>query len=133
METASPPGSCGPNGLTTTWDYDGFGRQVREERADGTETRTAYRLCEVGINCPVNLDNAVHFVQSQSSGGTPTIIYFDLLNREVRQETTNFDGETILETCASSVSPQQNEMLKNRYLSHFHFLFQGGSGIRTAS
>jgi YD repeat-containing protein len=30
----------GPNGLTTTWEYDALGRQAKETRADGTTTTT---------------------------------------------------------------------------------------------
>jgi YD repeat-containing protein len=32
----------GPNGLTTTWEYDALGRQAKEARADGTTTTTNY-------------------------------------------------------------------------------------------
>ena len=32
----------GPNGLTTTWTYDDFGRKIRENRADGNHTLWAY-------------------------------------------------------------------------------------------
>jgi YD repeat-containing protein len=35
----------GPNGLTTTWHYDGFGRKTRETRADGTVTELEYLYC----------------------------------------------------------------------------------------
>ncbi|WP_282609411.1 FG-GAP-like repeat-containing protein, partial [Pelagibius sp. Alg239-R121] len=35
----------GPNGITTTWEYDGFGRKTKELRADGTESRITYALC----------------------------------------------------------------------------------------
>ena len=32
----------GPNGLTTSWTYDGFGRPLTETRADGTQTLMQY-------------------------------------------------------------------------------------------
>ncbi|MDO9420107.1 MAG: hypothetical protein Q7T66_05525 [Herminiimonas sp.] len=35
----------GPNGLTTQWQYDGFGRKVLEIRADGTRTKWDYLYC----------------------------------------------------------------------------------------
>jgi len=82
----------GPNGLTTSYEYDGFGRQVRELRADGTETRTAYRLCESGNDCP---PNAAYFIHTQSSGRPPTVTYADHLDRELRTETIGFDGRKI--------------------------------------
>gem|GEM_PF-4620481 len=34
----------GPNGLSTGWDLDGFGRVIKETRPDGTATNIAYRL-----------------------------------------------------------------------------------------
>src|SRR5215471_12124048 len=34
----APVSHTGPNGLTTTWTYDNFGRKVLEVRADGTQT-----------------------------------------------------------------------------------------------
>lgn len=35
----------GPNGLTTSWAYDGFGRKVLERRADGNGVRWKYEYC----------------------------------------------------------------------------------------
>ncbi|OOG37999.1 hypothetical protein B0B52_16995, partial [Polaromonas sp. A23] len=43
----------GPNGLTTLWEYDGFGRKTKETRADATYTTWAYQLCtDAGMSCP---------------------------------------------------------------------------------
>ncbi|EJL82068.1 RHS repeat protein, partial [Herbaspirillum sp. CF444] len=39
----------GPNGLTTQWQYDGFGRKIKEIRADGTQTKWDYLYCN-GVN-----------------------------------------------------------------------------------
>jgi RHS repeat-associated protein len=80
----------GPNGLTTAWEYDAFGRVRHELRSDGTETRTLYLLA--GEEAPVG---AVYQVRTDSSGLAPEIHYHDLLDREVRQETLGFDGERI--------------------------------------
>ena len=80
----------GPNGLTTTWEYDGFGRPLLETRADGTQTRTVY--FQADENSP---DNAVYYVRTDTSGSVPTITYYDLLNREIRKETVGFDGRRI--------------------------------------
>ncbi len=80
----------GPNGLTTAWDYDSFGRLRRELRSDGTETRTLYLLVEEG-----GPEGAVYQVRTDSSGMAPVIAYHDVLDREIRQETLSFDGERI--------------------------------------
>jgi RHS repeat-associated protein len=80
----------GPNLLATQWEYDDFGRQTRELRADGTETLTAYTKCQG--SCP---ENAIYFVRSDSTGKPYTVTYYDLLDRVVRQETQGFDGTPI--------------------------------------
>jgi RHS repeat-associated protein len=80
----------GPNLLATRWEYDGFGRQTRELRADGTETLTVYTRCNG--NCP---EGAVYFVRSDTIGAPSTTTYYDLLDRVVRQETHGFDGTPI--------------------------------------
>lgn len=82
----------GPNGLTTSFEYDFLGRPVRELRADGTETLSAYRRVTAGVtNAP---PRAVHYVVTQSSGSGPRTIWFDLLDRDIRNDVTAFDGRT---------------------------------------
>ena len=87
----------GPNGITTTWDYDGFGRKTREARADGTETRWSYDLCVA--QCPPGGVYAVSQQDFDSASGTPigprAVEYFDALNRSFRAETEGFDGTRV--------------------------------------
>ncbi len=87
----------GPNNLTTTWDYDGFGRKTREVRADGTETAWNFDLCVA--QCPAG---AVYLVQQRqivtATGfdyAARSIVYFDKLNREFRKESEGFDGTPV--------------------------------------
>lgn len=80
----------GPNQLTTNWEYDGFGRQTRELRADGTETLTSYLACNG--ECPAG---AVYYVSTESTGAPPTVSYLDLLDRVIRKETAGFNGTPI--------------------------------------
>ncbi|MFL9923497.1 hypothetical protein PQR62_04420 [Herbaspirillum lusitanum] len=94
----------GPNGLKTQWQYDGFGRQIKEIRADGTQTKWEYLYC-AGINngtvtCP-KLASYVIVTTHLASDGERAIapwskIYFDSLNREVKTETVGFDGSSIV-------------------------------------
>ena len=86
----------GPNGITTAWEYDGFGRKTRELRADGTESQVSFDLC--GIDCP---DGAVYRITSQdflTSGGTaigtPSVQYYDKMNRVFHTQSIAFDGVT---------------------------------------
>jgi RHS repeat-associated protein len=91
----------GPNGLTTTWEYDGFGRKTKETRADGTYTTWAYLLCtQTGANCPGPIGGAaaawVAIEQSYAVGGATSAPekrqFHDALNRVIRVQTAGFDG-----------------------------------------
>lgn len=90
--------STDPNGLTTTWKYDSFSRLLYEERADGTKTRTLYYLVEPGAPA-----GAVYYKRVDSSGQSPLITYYDILDREIRRETIGVDGRKIF------VDTQYNE------------------------
>src|SRR5690242_1012247 len=46
----APTSHTGPNGLTTTWQYDSFGRRILEVRPDGNQTKWDYVNCLP--NCP---------------------------------------------------------------------------------
>jgi RHS repeat-associated protein len=91
----------GPNGLTTTWEYDGFGRKKKETRTDGTYTTWSYQLCtDVGANCPGAIGGAVSawvdIEQSYASNGVAMAAekrqFHDTLGRIVRVQTSGFDG-----------------------------------------
>ncbi len=88
----------GPNGITTSWDFDGFGRMIREARADGTETVVSYDLCVT--QCPAGGVYAVVRQDLNSASQTPigprSAEYFDALNRGFRGETEGFDGTKVL-------------------------------------
>src|SRR4029077_8231063 len=51
LRFGKPTRHTGPNGLTTTWQYDTFGRKTLEVRADGTQTALSYVVCN-SSNCP---------------------------------------------------------------------------------
>jgi RHS repeat-associated protein len=97
----------GPNGLTTTWEYDGFGRKTKETRADGTYTTWSYLLCTAsGANCPGLIGGAasvwVAIEQSYATNGAASAPqkrqYHDALNRVVRVQTAGFDGTGVAPT-----------------------------------
>lgn len=81
----------GPNGLTTQWRYDGFGRKLKEIRADGNETDWRYAWCDA--NCP---QYAEYTLTTQQTGSVPVTRYLDALDREVRSATVGLTGRTIL-------------------------------------
>ncbi|CAB5499092.1 hypothetical protein THERMOT_975, partial [Bathymodiolus thermophilus thioautotrophic gill symbiont] len=79
----------GPNGLTTTWQYDALGRTKLETRADATTTSTHYQWAED------DLPNSLYKVITTTSGSSPKTTYFDAFNRKVREQHTSFDGRKI--------------------------------------
>jgi len=66
----------GPNGLKTTWQYDGFGRKIREDRADGTFTRISYEdlITTPALTWPGK-------VTTTASGSNPDITMSDAYGR----------------------------------------------------
>lgn len=84
------------NNLTTTWQYDGWGRKARETRADSTATTWSYRKCV--DSC---LDGAVSVKITQnwyttSQTTVPTEEFTDTLGRPVLTRSWGFDGTAIL-------------------------------------
>ncbi|MBL4621078.1 MAG: RHS repeat protein [Immundisolibacteraceae bacterium] len=87
----------GPNGLTTSWQYDQLGRKTLETRADGTTTAITYHdNCTNTTNClPGTPTNARFAVSSVSTGSPASSQYSDLLGRELRSESVGLDGQAI--------------------------------------
>ena len=95
-----PTSQTGPNGLTTTWTYDAFGRKTLEVRADGVRTSIAYQFCS-GVNggtanCISGATYLISTTPLASDGHTQIgaigIVYFDTFDREVGRQTQGFDG-----------------------------------------
>jgi len=98
-----PTSHTGPNGLTTTWSYDSFGRKTLEVRPDGTRTSWSYIYCS-GINggtasCPPNGAYLVQATPLASDGTTqngPLVkTYYDKLARVLGTDSQGFDGSTV--------------------------------------
>lgn len=105
----------GPNGLTTNWSYDDFGRKTKELRADGTSSITAYcYLSSSGLDTSSNSAlcatltlasgeapvNAVSFVYSEprntagNKNGVFARVFMDAAGRKIRTVTEAFDAST---------------------------------------
>ncbi len=101
----------GPNALTANWQVDDFGRTVRESRADGTSSISAYcyitgRVTDTSsnsANCPTPAAaeipyEAVSFVHSEAhdtndlKSGPFSRVYLDAAGRKIRSVTEAFDG-----------------------------------------
>lgn len=95
----------GPNGLSTAWEYDSFGRKVLEKRADGTQTKLTYSYCNPAPTGPISMycpPLAVYVVETtplDKNGvamGSWVQTYYDQLNREVKTITPGFDGSSAI-------------------------------------
>jgi RHS repeat-associated protein len=83
------------NNLTTSWDYDVFGRKTQETRPDGTYTTWIYYSCGSFIGCVMgsNGTNVLHDVYS--TGGTAQsygISFGDAIGRPLVQLQTTISG-----------------------------------------
>ncbi len=81
----------GPNGLTTSYDYDDFGKLERVVSPNQQAwTKTAYHWA-AGEAPP----SARYYIETTSSSGAPGRTYFDRLNREIRTEATGLWGKKV--------------------------------------
>jgi RHS repeat-associated protein len=138
-----PTSLTGPNGLTTTWAYDGFGRKSRETRSDGTWSGWSYLYCtDAGANCPASIlaqgagssavsppvaQIPVWVITEQScsaaSSSTCTPIapdkrqYHDSLNRVIRVQTQGFDGGVSAAAGGAAATPTPTLVQDTEYNS----------------
>jgi RHS repeat-associated protein len=82
-----PLSLTGPNGLTTSWEYDAFGRTTEEHRADDTVITTRYAWA--GNNAPMG---SLYFMETTMTGAIPGLIFYDYMGREVSKYTVNGGG-----------------------------------------
>jgi RHS repeat-associated protein len=93
----------GPNGLSTSMEYDPLGRAIRETRADGTTTTTEYAwLDNTTVTTPDPLNPGSNFtskvsyrVTTQSSGSAPVTAWYDNQGRELRKIGLSPSGKTV--------------------------------------
>ncbi len=83
----------GPNGLKTTWTYDGMGRKTLETRADGTWSKWEH-LWYGTADIKSRYLYSVKETQSGTSYNTST--YYDSLGRETSKHTSTLGAKRIL-------------------------------------
>jgi RHS repeat-associated protein len=107
--------TTGPNGITTTWEYDSFGRKTKEIRADGTETTIAPHFVSAGA-CGILATHAYTCSISQSTGSQPAIVQYDALGRELRKIATGFDGRLIYSDTEYNHLAQVTRVSRNYFM-----------------
>jgi RHS repeat-associated protein len=81
----------GPNGLDTVWEFDVFGRPLREIHADGSVNATFRAWCS-SATCPTN---GLIKTMTMSSSSVPTVQVVDALGRNLMTATLARDGRVI--------------------------------------
>jgi RHS repeat-associated protein len=98
-----PTSQTGPNGLTTQWTYDGFGRPTLTIAPDGNRVRTGYYLCTSvpggTVGCygtsAIYVDPTPFAANGTTKNGAFAATYYDGLVRPVYTETESFTGTRI--------------------------------------
>ncbi len=82
----------GPNGLTTTWEYDQFCRPSKVIAPDGNYTVTVYDVSKS------NTETDPFYIRSYGPGQPNVYQYFDILGRTYKTRTQGFaDGSWVLQ------------------------------------
>lgn len=92
--TGAPMGVTDPNGLSASWETDGFGRVTLERDAAGNETRFYRKQCN---GCPAGAVSAeiTDAFHGSDRIRVPTVVYRDAAGHEVQTTTWGFDGRRI--------------------------------------
>jgi len=80
------------NNLSTYYYYDGFGRQVKTLFPDKVQQQSQVFWADGHEHQP---QHALYYNWSQSSGMPPVLVFFDVLGRELRQVSIDFEGEAV--------------------------------------
>lgn len=89
---AVPSGTTDPNGLTTSWQYDAFGRRTKETRPD--TTYTTWTLSANGPGCDPRARSYV-LETPYTTGGSPiayNYVFLDRFDRPVNEYRWSFAG-----------------------------------------
>jgi len=79
-----PSSQTGPNGLTTSWQFDNLGRKSREDRPDGTYTTWLYNWAHNATN-----PGGQYYIETRSSGAPPSITFYNNWGKETTTYTLN--------------------------------------------
>ena len=132
--------STGPNDLTSTTQYDDFGRPIIVQTADGNRSEITRQWCSSSCTIPAikygySSQSVSHVITTRYKGSNlvefmaPAKIYYDVFNREIRRESVAFDGTPVyvdinynaLGQVAISTTPYFNNDVAAKYASEFQY------------
>ncbi len=76
------------NGLTTSYEYDNFGKKIKEIKADGTYTEYKYSFDSLD-----NIDNVYYKIETKTLGFSDTTVYYNSLGKVVATKKAGFKGD----------------------------------------
>lgn len=82
------------NGLTTTFEYDGFSRLKKQTSPDNSWSAISYR--EKSLLHFQSPENAEFLTYTQTSMGQISIEHFDAYNRSIQNKSKGFDGQWVI-------------------------------------
>ncbi len=88
-----PLTQTGVDGLTTTYQYDGFGRLIKTTTPDNisTETTLAWEIGGGGASNPLSADNSIYTSTTTSTQSPTTKVWYDSFGRPRKNEVDGFD------------------------------------------
>jgi RHS repeat-associated protein len=101
------------SGLTTTYEYDGFGRQIKATYPDGRYAVKTYQWA--GGYGP---NGAVYYTYEEISGESPVWTWYDGLGRELRTEYYGFDDSKKIWVDTDYNSKGQIESISKPYFAN---------------
>ena len=111
LETASDA-----NGNTSTVEYDGFGRQIRQDLPDGTSTVVSYRW--PSGNAPAG---SAYLVVTETTGAPPAVAFFDKYTRSTYAFTLNGGGlDGLARIVGTGTEYDQNGRAYRKYLPFYY-------------
>ncbi|OMH38975.1 RHS repeat-associated core domain-containing protein [Motiliproteus sp. MSK22-1] len=111
-----------PNGLETSWSYDGFGREEREVRPDGVNTTRSWRWASDCSDVPAH---GYYCVTETRDGESPITVHYDRLGRELRTVSIGFNGDADNGGSARTVYTDQVYDHLGRLAKHSRAYFAG--------
>ena len=120
--TGAPKELIGPNGLSTKWEVDAFGRVTKESRADGNSTLQYRKQCDGACPAGAVVVTIIDTYNGANRISVPTLQYADSAGHPLRSQSYGFDGKTIITNQRYDTQGRLYETDQARYLADTAYL-----------